>query len=105
MDNGYTVTFPIHLGQEIWVDSTTLPTQDLAPDVLIRPYFKAEVRGFRIQMKGGTERKSINFRIKSRWREGNSLRFSTSYKYFYYSIRGLGKTIFTEEPQNENRAD
>lgn len=72
MDKDYTVTFPVHLGQQIWVDSTTLPTDELAPDVLVRPYFKAEVRGLKIQMKGDTARKSIQFRVKARWRVGRN---------------------------------
>lgn len=102
MDNDYTVTFPVHLGQTIWVDSTTLPTGELAPDVLVRPYFKAEVRGLKIHMKGDTVRKSIQFRIKARWRVGRN-QYATTYKNFSYAVSGLGKTIFTEEPQYEQR--
>lgn len=98
MDNDYTVTFPVHLGQTIWVDSTTLPTDELAPDVLVRPYFKAEVRGLKIHMKGDTARKSIQFRVKARWRVGRN-QYATTYKNFSYAVSGLGKTIFTEEPK------
>lgn len=98
MDNDYTVTFPVHLGQTIWVDSTTLPTEELAPDVLVCPYFKAEVRGLKIHMKGDTEWKSIQFRIKARWRVGRN-QYATTYKNFSYAISGIGKTIFTKEPQ------
>lgn len=91
------VTFPVHLEQQIWVDSTTLPTDELAPDVLVRPYFKAEVRGLKIHMKGDTARKSIQFRVKARWRVGRN-QYATTYKNFSYAVSGLGKTIFTENP-------
>lgn len=101
MDNEYAVTFPVHLGQEIWVDSTTLPLNELAPDVLVRPYFKAEVRGLKIQCKGDTERKSIQFRVKARWRVGRK-QYATTYKNFSYAVSGLGKTIFTEEPKKDD---
>lgn len=98
MNNDYTVTFPVHLGQTIWVNSTTLPTEELAPDVFVRPYFKAEVRGLKIHIKGDTARKSIQFRIKARWRVGRN-QYATTYKNFSYAVSGIGKTIFTEEPQ------
>lgn len=100
MDNDYTVTFPVHLGQQIWVDSTTLPTDELAPDVIVRPYFKAEARGLKIHMKGDTARKSIQFRVKARWRVGRN-QYATTYKNFSYAVSGLGKTIFTEKPKIE----
>lgn len=61
MANTYTVDFPVHLGQTVWVDSSTLPLDELAPDVLVKPYFKAEVRGLKIQRKGDTDRKSIQY--------------------------------------------
>lgn len=96
-NNDYTTTFPVHLGQTIWVDSTTLPTDELAPDVLVRPYFKAEVRGLKIHIKGDTARKSIQFRVKARWRVGRN-QYATTYKNFSYAVSGLGKTIFTENP-------
>lgn len=102
MDNDYTVTFPVRLGQTIWVDSATLLTDELAPDVLVRPYFKAEVRGLKIQMKGDTARKSIQFRVKARWRVGRN-QYATTYKNFSYAVSGLGKTIFVEEPKDEQR--
>lgn len=98
MSEEYTMTFPVHLGQTIWIDSTTLPTEELAPDVLVPPYFKAEVRGLKIHMKGGTARKSIQFRVKARWRVGRN-QYATMYKNFSYAISGIGKTIFAEYPK------
>lgn len=95
---GSNIYFPVFLGQTIWVDSTTLPTDELAPDVLVRPYFKAEVRGLKIHMKGDTARKLIQFRVKARWRVGRN-QYATMYKNFSYAVSGIGKTIFTEEPQ------
>lgn len=96
MDKKYTFDFPVFLGQTVWVDSSTLPLGELAPDVLVRPYFAAEVRGLKVQRKGDTERKSIQFRVKSRWRVGKN-QYATTYKNFSYAVSGLGKTIFVEE--------
>ncbi len=98
----YTVTFPVYLGQKVWVSYAILPpigleNRDKVPDYLI-----GEIRGLMIQSKGETARKSMKVRIKEQWFDEQAKKYIESYKYFKFSVGAIGKTIFDKEPEGGN---
>ncbi len=94
----YTVTFPVHLGQKVWVDSSILQVKDKPPCGL-PPYCVGEIRGLMIQAKGNTTRESMKVRIKGVWIDKTTNRPTYSYKYFNLSVEAIGKTIFDKNPK------
>lgn len=89
----YTVTYPVHLGQEVWVDVKALPRGLLQTR---KQYLKADIRALILQMKGNTERKSIKLRIGEHWKENGG---NFCYKHFKFSVSAIGKTVFLEKPE------
>lgn len=102
----YTVTYPIHLGQEVWVDTRILPTQLMNP-VNIPKYVKADVRALIIQKKGEYSRKSMKLLVEAEWQSGDpkliygveKYKYEKSYKLFKMSVRAIGKTVFLDKPE------
>lgn len=86
----YTVTYPVHLGQEVWVDARLLPPAD-------GRYLKGEIRALIIQAKGDTARKSMKIKIDADWLVGGKHVLET--KYLKIAISSIGKTVFLEEPE------
>lgn len=92
----YTVIYPIHLGQEVWVDGTSLP-----PYLVRREdesvFLCAEVVSFLIQKKGGCTRKSMNVKVHAPWLAGT--RYVDSDRLIVLPVNVMGKTVFNEKPK------
>ncbi len=97
----YTVTFPVHLGQNVWVDSSILQEKEKLPYGL-PAYCIGEIRSLMIQVKRDTTVESMKVRIKESWIDKATNRPIYSYKYFKFSVGEIGKTIFDKKPEGGN---
>lgn len=94
----YTVTYPIHLGQEVWVDTMILPF--LRQHRNDPQYLKGDVRCLMIHKRGKYSQKSMKIRIAYDWTmQGAGKQI---YKYFKLPISAMGKTVFDEEPKEDD---
>lgn len=98
----YTVTFPVHLGQKVWVSYAILPPISLENYNKVPDYLVGEIIGLRIQSYGKIASKTMKIRIKESWFDESSKEYIESAKHFKFSVGAIGKAIFDKEPEGGN---
>ncbi len=98
----YEKIFPFDVGDIVFVDSKTLPTENMnfEEDEKIPPYFKARVVSIRKNCKGAF----VKLAVKAEWfyeridpECGQDCACYDTEKYFTYPMSALNKTIFLNE--------
>lgn len=102
----YEEMFPFEVGDMVFVDSKTLPTEnmDFDEDEDIPKYFKARVVSLRKNCNG----KFVKLAVKADWYYewidpecGQDCAYYNTEKYFTYPFSALNKTVFLEKEAAE----
>lgn len=102
----YEKCFPFDIGDMVYVDSKTLPTEnmDFAEDEEIPLYFKARVVSIRKNCKGVFVKLAVKAEWFYEWIDpecGQDCAYYDTEKYFTYPMSALNKTIFLNEEEAE----
>lgn len=102
----YEDMFPFDIGNMVFVDSKTLPTENMnyGEDEEIPPYFQARVVSIRKNCNG----RFVKLAVKADWYYewidpecGHDCAYYNTEKYFTYPLSKLGKTVFLTREQAE----
>ena len=102
----YEEMLPFEVGDMVFVDSKTLPTEnmDFEEDEDIPKYFKARVVSFRKNCNG----RFVKLAVKADWYYewidpecGHDCSYYNTEKYFTYPFSSLNKTVFLEKEAAE----
>lgn len=86
----YTVTYPIHLGQKVWVKDTLVLPCWLAKS----KYIAGTIMGLSIWKHGNNSRKTMNILF-----DNEDERIPARKRVLRITVNAMGKTVFDEEPQ------
>lgn len=102
----YEEMFPFKIGDMVFVDSKTLPTEnmDFDEDEIIPKYFKARVVSIRKNCNG----KFVKLAVRADWYYewidqecGHDFSYCDREKYFTYPFSAIEKTVFLTRPEAE----
>lgn len=104
----YEKVFPFDIGDTVYVDSKTLPTEnmDFEEDEEIPPYFKARVVSIRKNCKGVFVKLAVKAEWFYEWIDpecGQDCAYYDTEKYFTYPMSALNRTIFLNEEEAEEK--
>lgn len=96
-ENGLLVGLPCKVGQVLFVDTNTLPTDKMEFDGVMPAFQKARVVSIRINSKGMFIKVAVKAKFLEEWVDyetGPESGYFEKIKYFVYPKSALGKTIF-----------
>lgn len=105
-EQGLLLKFPCKVGDTVYVDSKTIPTENMEFEEVreVPLFFEAKVVSFRQNGNGNY----IKLKVKAKWLHewvdpdcGPDSAYFETEKYFTYPLSAIGKTVFLTQEQAE----
>lgn len=107
-ENGLLFRSPCKVGQVLFVDTNTLPTDKMEFDGVMPAFQKARVVSIRVNSKGMFIKVAVKAKFLEEWVDyetGPESGYFEKIKYFVYPKSALGKTIFLTMEEAEKREE